>query len=444
MKNESKGERMLDLRQYIFKKDGIINMQPPYDGGRIFYDSTLDEAYDIAVYAIHRFKNNALTEYREYIKCRIKSLHDDPYYAESSDYIERIHKAFGSVCLILEDEKGAGEVLQLMMQADEPVKNLQDRLSYSIYSPSLTISGACISLAACYAIDTSGGITADLASSAIQEDRDLYKSLEDIWNNAQENIHPFQWGHTHQGSKHCGRVLDNFELLKQELNLPFTNKDFGLLSIACAVHDVAKMDTIRSSRELWHATEAKEIVLQSHRDPLLLDSLNQNDRKIVANIVRAHNNELTSAKIIDDLTSSILDPGEKSRIERLLSIFQLADIMDTTHKRVSEPLRDVLWLLHVNTPPIVNDPNKPPKYRNEFQKLLDKSKVRLNIDVIDVAQDSNGTNFIEVKPKPSCSPGTQQFNDVKDAVKYDNDELTETGSRGILKDEGWPFELRMS
>ncbi|MCF8043359.1 MAG: hypothetical protein K9L20_14745, partial [Desulfarculaceae bacterium] len=104
------------------------------------------------------------------------------------------------------------------------------------------------------------GLIADLNWWCLDGAHSGFKTeIIEVWRNAIDDLHPFQHGPTHQGTKHCIQVHNNFCALKHFFDVrklsPYETNDkdgigditadeWGLMSVAAALHDIGKADII--------------------------------------------------------------------------------------------------------------------------------------------------------------------------------------------------------
>lgn len=70
----------------------------------------------------------------------------------------------------------------------------------------------------------------------------LLTELQNIWDSAEKELHPFQIGKTDQGFFHCIRVESHIWSLVEKHIDKFRDEDLFLLSATAALHDVGKID----------------------------------------------------------------------------------------------------------------------------------------------------------------------------------------------------------
>lgn len=260
------------------------------------------------------------------------------------------------------------------------------------------------------------------------------KNIIRIWQNAIDQLHPFQHGPTHQGTKHCIQVHNNFCALKyfvENYGTPEANKhinritanEWGLMSVAAALHDIGKADIIVSLGD--HAINGA-IAIRS--TPSKQYKITPGYKNFVANIVDTHSPD-GRYKIISNVGHGFYRIQGTNYLcwgkimKTICSLFHLADVMDTTRDRVSDPFIATLKTLYGSDPGDKGD---------SFRKIEEISKARKGM----IALKITPTN-IEVYL--SSDPDLEK--EARKRIPLENADLMATGAWDTLGSRSLPKEL---
>jgi len=421
----------------------------------IVYDAALDQIYDEAISCLLKTKGNwseasKESEKRDVLKRVQKNLGS----LEEQD-IRRYRKLISNLLSLERDDYAIG-ILKDLVGPEE--KNLlkdgqfQEVHKRIISPPGLlqltaTPGGFCLCMVAGYSVDVNAGITNDLKGQNLN----LYNFLHEVWDNAVKELHPFQRGHTHQGTKHCGRVLSNLETLMnmKTFGINFPIGVWGMLSIATALHDMGKADIIPDppwdtppATEDKHAENGAKLIQKNSNDIFKLNAIGKDGCDFVAEIVDRHNPEqrlniidnVNHLTISSSLISISLTLKEKQQI---CALFQLSDVMDITKDRVSDSLFEILKEIYFS----LKDGEKNKERYNNVKKMID---ARRGIASFNPEPRTSGTPaFIRVQKSSICSSDKNVDNSVDEGIKRENKDLEDTGAATILENEGWPRELKL-
>jgi len=174
-----------------------------------------------------------------------------------------------------------------------------------------------------YMVDLDVGIT-----SGILGNQDLLNRLRMVWENAVKELHPFQRGPTHQGTKHCRKILQNLDSLTSVCAGSLLKLEEGtMMSIAAAIHDVMKGDLLATNAGGTHATDCANLI-SNHPDIFKLDGMDVSCVNLIKTIVAMHNPEGQSSPInvlgnfkIEDSNLGIKNPSVK--VDNLCALFHL-------------------------------------------------------------------------------------------------------------------------
>lgn len=288
-----------------------------------------------------------------------------------------------------------------------------------------TPAGLCLSILAGYTISVNTGITSGLMA----KNRSLYNMVCEIWRYAIEELHPFQRGPTHQGTKHCIQVLNNLDALKQDLKITnFPVEAWAMLHIAAALHDIGKGDILADVRSPKHAQNGAKVI----EDRPASLKLGNDFKDFVAAIVRTHNPESPIHRIDGLGYRDICAPAygisiKNVDMEGICALFQLADVIDITRDRVSAAIFEMLEDLY-------SSPAHPKKtLYDSVKEILDARKGIVNWTIV-IGTDSH--------IKVYMSPDTSLHTAVNERIKKENDDLKDTGATCVLQGLGWPYGLR--
>jgi hypothetical protein len=286
-----------------------------------------------------------------------------------------------------------------------------------------TPAGICVACTAGYTVDADTGITYNLKAQ-----KDLYNMVEEVWENAMNELHLFQRGPTHQGTKHCIQVLENLNVLLEEIK---TQKGFTFniavrvgLSIAAALHDIGKGDIVDPEGKS-HAKNGAQVIKQ--RPDIFLLDLGFSD--FVSEVVNTHAPEGRHPPIIDNVTAiPIKGHGvnmtcSTDQVKKACSLFQLADTMDTTKDRVSDSVLKVLSQLY----------SYPCKLHTEF--IYKKNVIENRKKIDSVYPEWVPFPCIRVKTTPAV------ITEVEYQIKRENQDLSDTGAEGVLSALKWFSKL---
>ena len=162
--------------------------------------------------------------------------------------------------------------------------------------------------------------------------RNDYKiQIDEIWRKAKE-YHSDQRGDNTQGTSHCETVESSlYRLIPERKKRELKQISLFLLSAASCVHDIGKIDG-----KVWeeHGKRSMLIILD-HYERLGLD---WGQAVAVAYIVSVHDHGH-----LDELPRVFPIGNEEVDIIELAAIFRLADMLDTTYKRVPEVLSEIMF-----------------------------------------------------------------------------------------------------
>lgn len=282
-----------------------------------------------------------------------------------------------------------------------------------------TPAGLYLSLSAGYAFDANSGITSGLKSY----NKDLHSMVKEIWEHAIEELHPFQRGPTHQGTKHCIQVLNNLHALKQDLNITtFHDVVWAMLSVAAGLHDIGKGDIIVASSK--HAKKGADVI---EHQPASLE-LAEDFKEFVAEIVRTHNPEIPFINI-DQLNPRNISHSvwvinvPNVDMRQVCALFQLADVLDITRDRVSNAILEMLQYLYSD--PVCGKHND----FNDIKKIIEARKGIAKWTIMTGTDNYIKVNLSDQRYKKA----------VEDRIKEENDDLAKTGAKDVLKGLDWPW-----
>jgi hypothetical protein len=354
-------------------------------------------------------------EYKGYIS-KVEKILKDPHYALDSLKI-----------LVGPEERSDLESAREISPSVVPDTVLGEMISIpGMRALTRTTAGLCLSLLVGYTIDANAGITYGLRGT----NQALYTMVKDIWENAIEDLHPFQRGPTHQGTKHCSQLLDNLDALRKQLRLSWDLEIRALLHIAAALHDIGKGDIIANVTD--HAQKGAKII-RNHPQTFGLDDKCSD---FVAQTVETHNPEdpikgirTLGALDINAPNLNINIPGVE--MKNICAIFQLADVMDITRERVSGPIFEILTSLY--------ELSAVPDEKQAYDKIKTIVRGRKGVKRVEIV---TGTDA-HVKIEKSLDPSFHK--DVDERIKVENEDLRKTEAYSVLKDhkpDRWPCELR--
>ena len=260
----------------------------------------------------------------------------------------------------------------------------------------------------------------------------FFKEILNVWLNAVIDLHPFQHGPTHQGSKHCIQVHNNLCALKEFLEgidkSGFINsikdEEWGLLSVATALHDIAKGDIIVPRG--FHAINGAFAIRGT---PPANFKIDDGYKHFVATIVDTHAPDERKNEILNIGDANYNGPNisgfcKKDTMQVICSLFHLADVMDTTRDRVSEPFLAILRTLYGSSNDLL--------LKKDFDSIEQLDSARKGMISLKFLP-----NMIEV----SLSKNKNLAQKAKDRIKEENDDLDKTGAQHILKSNNWPHKL---
>jgi len=174
-----------------------------------------------------------------------------------------------------------------------------------------------------------------LINERLKKNPNLGPKIQTLWLNAQEKIHGCQKGKTVQDTLHCLRVEDNLGILLEKNLRKFKDEDLFILSSACALHDIAKI-VIRMDKEHNHGRKGARMLRQEDVwSEFLWD---ERFADAIAHVIEAHNDGLFES-IPDEEFVIGAPPGLFLR--ELAAIFRLADMLDTSYRRVPQILAKI-------------------------------------------------------------------------------------------------------
>lgn len=279
-----------------------------------------------------------------------------------------------------------------------------------------------------YAIDLDVGVTKGL----LTVNATLFNKLKEVWANSVKDLHPFQRGPTHQGTRHCAQVLDNLYSLYS--TVPSIQSDQALdtfekramMSIATAVHDVGKGDLLAypPPAKDYHARNCAALLLRD-AEIFKTDNMDSSCTRLIARIVEMHNAEGQVDSILDLKQDRIQDKAlrindQPVETKNLCALFHLSDVMDTTRHRVSDPAFRVIGGLH---------PGNSGYYA--IQKLVNARKGMIKCSIV------RGSLSISVKLSPD--PTLQRA--ARARIAEENADLVKTGAKDVLDRQHWPYKL---
>jgi hypothetical protein len=289
-------------------------------------------------------------------------------------------------------------------------------------------TGLILSIINGYTINTNSGITKSLYLSY----PDLYNCLFEVWNTAVNDIHPFQRGPTHQGTKHCAQVLSYLTALSGIITAGFSPPVRALMSIAAALHDLGKADILANPNDphaLIGATLIQNLPHVFKLDPDL--------KETVSRIIRTHNPEFPLAHIGSIGRVNLVAPSVniykpiQIDMDLVCAFFQLADVISTTIDRVSFPIFEVLTDL--------------------YSKHHNKDKRKAYVDIKKIVEGRAGIWSIQPtansNPPPpwickaSISPKPYFKKTALARIREENKSLRDTGASDVLRKKTWPFEI---
>ena len=162
------------------------------------------------------------------------------------------------------------------------------------------------------------------------KDTTLLSELQNIWDSAEKELHPFQKGRTAQGFQHCIRVEGNIWSLIQKDIAKFRDQDLFLLSATAALHDVGKINQkvdSNSDEKIDHGTLGKELLLKG--DNWKKYFREKTEASAVAHIIGVHCNGKINTIPAEFAWGN--PPGILLR--SLAAIFRLADMLDSDYRR---------------------------------------------------------------------------------------------------------------
>ena len=100
-------------------------------------------------------------------------------------------------------------------------------------------------------------------------------------------------------------------------------------------------------------------------------------------------------------------------IQKLAAIFRLCDVSDMSHTRIS----DIVFILNEN---------KNLEYVDEetYWKLFSRN----NIDKLLL-----NSHYLDIIILPKVVDPSREFDKIKESIRYDNDDLEDSGASGILR-----------
>lgn len=286
-----------------------------------------------------------------------------------------------------------------------------------------TPAGICVACMAGLTFNANEGITENLK----YYNKGLHDMVDEVWRNAMNDLHPFQRGPTHQGTKHCTQVLENLRVLLEEIyeerKFTFDIEVRAVLSMAAALHDIGKGDIIDPKGEKHAQNGAKAI----EEIPEIF-KVDPGFKVFVSKIVSTHAPEGRSKPIrgVGGVTingKGLNIPCPEHIVEKACSIFQLADTMDTTKDRVSDPVFEALLKVY--------DPTHP--LHGEFITRMRIVEIRRTIDSVYPEWDPDPC--IMVKTTGAYNPK------VKTQIDSENSDLIDTGAEEILYANNWFSKL---
>ena len=280
-----------------------------------------------------------------------------------------------------------------------------------------------------YRVDHTIGITANSIGKP-----HLKTLIDSVWENAMNDLHPFQRGPTHQGTKHCIAVRDNLGNLKDELPIHFSHPDevWAGLSVAAAIHDTGKGDIFADVEPDVHAHSCARLV---RKKPDLFNITIRSYREFVAKIVECHNHEgeeeeIDQVKACDITINTHTIPIDEDEVKKACALFQLADVMDTTQDRVSIPEYDFFLGMYEN----LDDFDQRKLKLKKVEKIINARQAISGYQIKKIPQ------LIELQLIPN--PSNEQKKAVKARIEVENKALEDTGAASVLKNKRLPYILK--
>lgn len=285
-----------------------------------------------------------------------------------------------------------------------------------------------------YVVDLDVGITKGLNGVNPK----LFGKLVEIWDNAVKNLHPFQRGPTHQGTKHCSQILDSLYSLYDKCpaiqgtdGLDSTRPEKrAMMSIAAAIHDFGKGDLLADPPPApdYHARNCAKLIAKE-RAIFKLNGIHNSCIDLIEKMVEMHNPEDQMQKIgvlgdiyVEDTGLGI--GSQQAKTANLCALFHLADVMDTTKHRVSEPAFKILEHLHRGDSGFYS-----------IEKLVNARRGIINCKV-----KKGPPCCIEVKVSSIPSFAIA----AKTRINKENEDLETTGAKKILAKNNWPEKLTVA
>jgi len=283
----------------------------------------------------------------------------------------------------------------------------------------LTRAGLYLTIISGHSVDIDAGLTSGLR-------HDLHAFLKEVWEIAVKELHPFQRGPTHQGTKHCAQVLDNLYALQTQFSLPWNEDLCAMLSLASALHDVGKGDLLADPPPAdVHAQNSANLIRRA-LPSFKLDKLSRECRDFVAKIIEMHNPEGQLDKI-NKLQPSVIEDNnlginsQNVETKNFCALFQLADVMDTRGERVSDSAFEVLSQLHLGNSGYY-----------AIENIVQARKGIVNIIV------KTGQPYIGMDISSHHQFGAA----ARIRIDKENEDLEKTGAKEVLKNNSWPSELK--
>ncbi len=192
-----------------------------------------------------------------------------------------------------------------------------------------------------YCIPLAAGITKDLL--AYPHFRSM---LEELWEIAIFEIHPYQIGPTNQGTLHSISVLRMLNRVNNLHTLDLTGIGHNsrtvniaegvILSSACALHDIWKA-SINSGN---HNVNGSNFIRNSAELVNQFSANNQNEfnnfKEAIAKVTLVHSGSY-NFNLIGNLSINNIN----CRVKEISAIFRLSDVLDITCKRVSTIYKEI-------------------------------------------------------------------------------------------------------
>jgi len=204
-------------------------------------------------------------------------------------------------------------------------------------------------------------------------------SYSAYWDKADNDFIQFQVGKTDQGIRHCKSVENYIWILLENYLSVFSKESLYLLSLSCAVHDIAKIGT-----DIFdHASKAAVIIHDTLCQSGYVKS--QGTADAIAHIVSAHD----TGNFLNVPDEYIVGEDTIVYLQSLAAIFRLADMMDNCegraakfYKAYSLPLgiRDK-FLNDVRNSIIASLPSKSDKRIIEVQSCASDAETIGNVEV---------------------------------------------------------------